>query len=131
MTRTETTARSMTKAERVAYLKARGWRRISSSGSQSWLHPNPRDRAVWSLAAAIRHALRTAAPTCAAEEHVWGRERRVFASRGPMDGEWITADCRECNTFSLKPVSGGSGLELIIAALAAASCDPRPLGVAS
>jgi hypothetical protein len=68
---TEATVRAMTRVERVAYLHAAGWHRLSSRGSQCWLAPgwqrHPRgyvepgpDRGFYTLAAAIREALRSA-----------------------------------------------------------------------
>jgi len=52
---TEQAVRSMPKAERVAYLKACGWTRIDSHGSQVWR--DPEETGSFTLAAAIRHAL--------------------------------------------------------------------------
>lgn len=52
----ETTVRAMTRAEKVAYLKAHGWHRISWRGSQTWQPPGD-PPAVYTLAAAIRTAL--------------------------------------------------------------------------
>jgi hypothetical protein len=63
--------------------------------------------------------------------HEWGPQMRATANSGPLDGEWLVTECLHCNTFSLVPVSGGSGIELVLAALAEAGCDPRPLGAAS
>jgi hypothetical protein len=65
---TEATVRAMTRPERVAYLRAHGWYRLSARGSQSWLAPGWRrhaagyvepggDRGFYSLAAAIRAAI--------------------------------------------------------------------------
>jgi hypothetical protein len=64
---TESTVRAMTKPERVEYLRARGWHRLSARGSQCWLAPGWRlergeivpgaDKAFYSLAAAIRTAV--------------------------------------------------------------------------
>lgn len=48
--------RSMSRRERVVYLKERGWTRLGSSGAQSWTHPDyPHTHA--SLAWAIRKAV--------------------------------------------------------------------------
>jgi hypothetical protein len=71
----ESVVRAMTKPERVAYLEARGWYRLSARDSQCWLAPGWRrltephgwlrrgevvpgdDRGFYSLAAAIRTAV--------------------------------------------------------------------------
>ncbi len=71
MTPMEATVRAMTRPERVAYLQAAGWHRLSSHGSQCWFAPGWRrhpagyvepgpDRGFYSLASAIRKAVRTA-----------------------------------------------------------------------
>jgi hypothetical protein len=70
VTGVEATVRAMTRAERVAFLQAAGWHRLSSHGSQCWLAPGWQrqrgyvtpgpDRAFYSLAAAIRKAVRRA-----------------------------------------------------------------------
>lgn len=52
----ETTVRAMTRAEKVAYLKAHGWHRISWRGSQTWQPPGD-PAGFYTLAAAIRTAL--------------------------------------------------------------------------
>jgi len=61
----------MSKAERVTYLRDHGWYRLGASGSQTWfapgwqritkytVEPPEHDRCFYSLAAAIRKALRT------------------------------------------------------------------------
>jgi hypothetical protein len=71
VTEVETTVRAMSRAERVAYLRAAGWHRLSARGSQCWLAPGWQrqrghvtpgpDRTFYTLAAAIRKAVRTAA----------------------------------------------------------------------
>jgi hypothetical protein len=48
---------SMTKPERVAWLRERGWTRLGYDGAQTWLSPDPDDRCFYSLAAALRFAL--------------------------------------------------------------------------
>lgn len=54
----EQIVRSMTRAERIDYLFARGWRRVAAGQTQSWRSPDPDDRAIsYSLAAAIRTAV--------------------------------------------------------------------------
>ena len=51
----ERRVRAMTKAEKVAYLRAAGWHRRSAHASQSWRDPDPASPYVaWTLAAAIR-----------------------------------------------------------------------------
>lgn len=55
LTCTEQTARAMSKPERVAYLKAKGWTRTDSAGSQAWRDPG--ETGSWTLAAATRHVL--------------------------------------------------------------------------
>jgi hypothetical protein len=50
----EAVVRSMTKTERVEYLRAHGWTRISYRDSQSWRAPDPDDHGFYTLAAAIR-----------------------------------------------------------------------------
>jgi hypothetical protein len=68
MTGVEAAVRAMTRAERVAYLRAAGWRRLSHRGSQCWLAPGWRrhpdgyfepgpDRGFYTLAAAVRTAV--------------------------------------------------------------------------
>ena len=52
----EQRARTMTKRERVDYLKAHGWQRLGYRGSQTWI----RQAEAWrffTLAAAIRNEL--------------------------------------------------------------------------
>jgi hypothetical protein len=69
MTPTEAAVRAMSRAERFAYLRAAGWHRLSSRGSQCWLAPGWRrdpagyvepgpDRGFYTLAAAIRVAVK-------------------------------------------------------------------------
>jgi hypothetical protein len=61
----ERAARAMPKAERRACLAAHGWKRLSSGGSETWLHPTHSgwgdpasgDRGFYTLAAAIRAEL--------------------------------------------------------------------------
>ncbi len=73
MSPVEAAVRAMTRAERVAYLQAAGWHRLSARGSQTWLAPGWRrhpgahvepgqDRGFYTLAAAIRTAVRRAEP---------------------------------------------------------------------
>lgn len=65
----EAAVRAMTRAERAAYLRAHGWRRLSSRGSQTWFAPGwsrhpaghvrpGQDKGFYTLASAIRTALR-------------------------------------------------------------------------
>jgi hypothetical protein len=57
VTTIEAAVRAMTKAERRAYLSARGWRCISNRAAGSWRRPvDP--SGLYSLAAAIRTAIR-------------------------------------------------------------------------
>jgi hypothetical protein len=74
MSPVEVAVRAMTRAQRVAYLRAAGWHRLSSHGSQTWLapgwHRHPRghvepgqDRGFYTLAAAIRMAIGAAQST--------------------------------------------------------------------
>lgn len=70
MSTIEAEARALSKAERVAYLREHGWYRLSYRGSQAWFSPGwqrinrhlvvapEHDRCFYSLAAAIRNALR-------------------------------------------------------------------------
>jgi hypothetical protein len=64
----EAAVRTMTRAQRTAYLRAAGWHRLSARGSQAWLAPgwqrHPRgyvepgpDRGFYTMAAAIRTAV--------------------------------------------------------------------------
>lgn len=57
----ESSLRRMTKQERVAFLRARGWSRLSKRGTETWFHPTcdepGGDRGFYSLADAIRTAL--------------------------------------------------------------------------
>lgn len=56
-------AQGMSKAERRAYLRARGWARLSGSGAESWHSPEyPADRGFYSLAAATYRAVAGEAP---------------------------------------------------------------------
>jgi hypothetical protein len=50
---TQQRAQAMTKRERVDYLKAHGWHRFSSRGSQTWIW-RAESRRFFTLAAAIR-----------------------------------------------------------------------------
>jgi hypothetical protein len=56
-TQIERTLRSMTKADRRSYLLAHGWRCLSNRGAGWWQRPDD-PSGFWSLAAAIRTALR-------------------------------------------------------------------------
>lgn len=59
MTTLEADARTMTKPERAARLRACGWQRIGYGGAQSWRSPDPDEHATsYTLAAAIREQLR-------------------------------------------------------------------------
>jgi hypothetical protein len=63
LTPTETAARAMSKPDRVAYLKAHGWERMSSSGSQTWIDPETGH--TYTLALAVRVALDDECPPAA------------------------------------------------------------------
>jgi hypothetical protein len=52
----EQRARTMTKRERVDYLKTHGWQRLGYRGSQTWIRPAESWR-FFTLAAAIRNEL--------------------------------------------------------------------------
>lgn len=52
----------MTKRERAEALRAHGWRRVSYRGAQTWRHPDPADRAFYTLAAAYRAEFWTSPP---------------------------------------------------------------------
>jgi hypothetical protein len=65
------------------------------------------------------------------DSHEWGPDRRFVSHAGATDGTWFVSCCLHCNAGRIAPSSGGDGLELLVAALAAAGCDPRPLGAAS
>ena len=56
-------AREMRKAERRAYLRARGWERISGYGAEAWRSPEyPADRTFSTLAAATDRAVASGEP---------------------------------------------------------------------
>lgn len=59
---TESTVRAMSKADRRAYLRARGWEQLGSRGSECWTHPE-RPHAHATLAAAVRIAVAAEQPT--------------------------------------------------------------------
>ena len=125
----ESDARAMSKPERVARLRDRGWQRIG--GAQPWRSPDPDEHATfYTLAAAIREQLRR--DRRARLPHIDGipivpRKREVTMGRDPQTGElvrvWVI-DCPYCgreHTHGAEPghrVSHcrhhGSGLGYII-----------------
>ena len=103
MTTVETDARTMTKPERAARLRACGWQRTGYGGAQSWRSPDPDEHATsYTLAAAIREQLRR--DRRAALPHIGRipivpRKREVTMGRDPQTGDlvrvWVI-DCPYC-----------------------------------
>ena len=56
--------------------------------------------------------------------HDWRQPYIVEGHQGPLDGQWEVQACRHCNTISLRPLSGGDGLHLILARLKQLGCNP-------
>jgi hypothetical protein len=66
---------------------------------------------------------------CAPDEHVWGPDVLHAGKPGTaMDGHWLVAACRACNTGRLRPAGGGRAVDLLVAQLENLGCNPRPAG---
>ncbi len=100
MTPIEAAARAMTKPERAAHLRARGWQRTDYGGVQTWRSPDLDERATsYTLAAAIREQLRR--DRRAGLPHVGGipvvplKREVTFGPRNDPSRSWVI-DCPYC-----------------------------------
>ncbi len=99
MTATEAAARAMTKPERIAHLRDRGWQSVSYGGVQSWRAPGPDEHQWWTLAAAIREQLRR--DRRAGLPHIGGipvvplKREVTFGPRRDLGRSWVI-DCPYC-----------------------------------
>lgn len=64
---------------------------------------------------------------CGRFEHVFGPEVERVSASGPLEGRWLTAECQNCTTFSLRPLDGGDAIGPLLAALERATGERAQL----